>query len=115
MCDKNISSLLDISDDFCGQLGVASLTLRRHAAEGKPPGVRGVGNRRIFQVSDIDALKSKVGQHKAVGYARVSSGRQLAGGDLDRQVARRRSAKTKRLRTAVAAEMRGGDVGCGAA
>jgi predicted site-specific integrase-resolvase len=53
--------------------------------------VRGAANRRIFLVSDRDALTSKRAQGEAVGYARVSSRRQQAEGDLDRQAARLRS------------------------
>jgi predicted site-specific integrase-resolvase len=83
------------------RLGVTSRTLRRYAGEGKLPDVRGAGNRRIFLVSDIDALTSKRGAGKATGYALVSSRRQQAEGDPGRRAAR--------LRAAVAAEARSGD------
>jgi predicted site-specific integrase-resolvase len=67
------------------RLGVTSHTLRRYTAKGKPPDVRGVSGLRIF--SDIEALTSKRTQG-------------LYG---------QRPAKTRRLRTAVAAGTCGSD------
>ena len=55
------------------RLGVTSRTLCRCVAEGKLPGVRGAGNSRIFQVSDLDRLTSKRGRHKVVGCPGVFS------------------------------------------
>jgi putative resolvase len=43
---------------------------------------------RIFRVGDLDAISGKPVEGIAVGYARVSSRRQRAEGDLDRQVSR---------------------------
>ncbi|PJE02579.1 MAG: IS607 family transposase [Mycobacterium sp.] len=70
------------------RLGVSTRTLRRYTAEGRLPDARSVGGRRIFRISDLDAITSKPAAGKAIGYARVSSRRQQAEGDLDRQVAR---------------------------
>jgi predicted site-specific integrase-resolvase len=70
---------------------VSSRTLRRYTAGGKLPDVRGAAGRRIFQVRDLDALTGKRGGGKTAGYARVSSRRQQAEGDLDRQAARLRA------------------------
>jgi putative resolvase len=48
------------------------------------------GGRRIFRVGDLDAITSKPALGRVLAYARVSSSRQQAEGDLDRQVARLR-------------------------
>lgn len=72
------------------RLGVSTRTLRRYTAEGRLPDARSAGGRRIFRLGDLDAITSKPRTGKAVGYARVSSRRQQAEGDLDRQVARLR-------------------------
>lgn len=73
------------------RLGVSTRTLRRYTAEGRLPDARSAGGRRIFGIGDLDAIARKPGAGKAVGYARVSSRRQQAEGDLDRQVARLRA------------------------
>lgn len=70
------------------RLGVSTRTLRRYTAEGRLPDARSAGGRRIFRISDLDAITSKPSTGKAIGYARVSSRRQQAEGDLDRQVRR---------------------------
>lgn len=70
------------------RLGVSTRTLRRYTQEGRLPDARSAGGRRIFRLGDLDALTRKPRTGKAVGYARVSSRRQQAEGDLDRQVAR---------------------------
>lgn len=70
------------------RLGVSTRTLRRYTQEGRLPDARSAGGRRIFRLGDLDALTRKPRTGKAVGYARVSSRRQQADGDLDRQVAR---------------------------
>jgi putative resolvase len=70
------------------RLGVSTRTLRRYTAEGRLPDARSAGGRRIFRIGDLDAITGKPSTGKAVGYARVSSRRQHAEGDLDRQVAR---------------------------
>jgi putative resolvase len=70
------------------RLGVSTRTLRRYTAEGRLPDARSAGGRRIFRISDLDAITCKPAAGRAIGYARVSSRRQQAEGDLDRQVAR---------------------------
>lgn len=70
------------------RLGVSTRTLRRYTAEGRLPDARSAGGRRIFRIGDLDAITRKSSTGKAVGYARVSSRRQHAEGDLDRQVSR---------------------------
>jgi putative resolvase len=72
------------------RLGVSTRTLRRYTQGGRLPDARGAGGRRIFRVGDLDAITSKPETGRAVAYARVSSRRQQAEGDLDRQVARLR-------------------------
>lgn len=66
-------------------------TLRRYAKDGRLPDARSDGGRRIFRNSDLDALGGPE-EGVAVAYARVSSRRQQAEGDLDRQVDRLRQA-----------------------
>ena len=73
------------------RLGVSTRTLRRYTAEGRLPDARSAGGRRIFRIGDLDAIGCKPIAGKAVGYARVSSRRQQAEGDLDRQVTRLRA------------------------
>ncbi|HEV7360398.1 MAG TPA: MerR family DNA-binding transcriptional regulator, partial [Mycobacterium sp.] len=70
------------------RLGVSTRTLRRYTAEGRLPDARSAGGRRIFRIGDLDAIAGKPCTGKPLGYARVSSRRQRAEGDLDRQVAR---------------------------
>jgi excisionase family DNA binding protein len=70
------------------RLGVSTRTLRRYTQDGRLPDARSAGGRRIFRIGDLDAITCKPSTGKAVGYARVSSRRQQAEGDLDRQVAR---------------------------
>ena len=73
------------------RLGVSTRTLRRYTQQGRLPDARSAGGRRIFRIGDLDAIGRKPCAGKAVGYARVSSRRQEAEGDLDRQVARPRA------------------------
>jgi putative resolvase len=77
------------------RLGVSTRTLRRYTHEGRLPDARSAGGRRIFRIGDLDAIARKPQAGKAVGYARVSSRRQQAEGDLDRQVARPREHDTE--------------------
>jgi len=73
------------------RLGVSSRTLRRYTQDGELPDVRGSGGRRIFRAGDLDAFTSQGAEGgRSVGYARVSSRREQAEGDLERQVARLR-------------------------
>jgi putative resolvase len=72
------------------RLGVSTRTVRRYTQEGKLPDARSAGGRRIFGIGDLDAITGKPAAGRAVGYARVSSRRQQAQGDLDAQVARLR-------------------------
>jgi predicted site-specific integrase-resolvase len=69
--------------------------LRRYTQEGRLPDARSAGGRRIFRIGDLDAITRKPRAGRAVGYARVSSRRQQAEGDLDRQVARLREHDTE--------------------
>jgi putative resolvase len=73
------------------RLGVSTRTLRRYTQQGRLPDARSAGGRRIFRVGDLDAITDKPAKGRTVGYARVSSRRQQAEGDLDRQVARLRA------------------------
>ena len=73
------------------RLGVSTRTLRRYTQEGRLPDARSAGGRRILRIADLDAITRKPPAGRAVGYARVSSRRQQAEGDLDRQVARLRA------------------------
>jgi excisionase family DNA binding protein len=73
------------------RLGVSTRTLRRYTQQGRLPDARSAGGRRIFRIADLDAITRKPAEARAVGYARVSSRRQQAEGDLDRQVARLRA------------------------
>ena len=70
------------------RLGVSTRTLRRYAQQGRLPDARSAGGRRIFGIADLDAMTRKPAVIRAVAYARVSSRRQQAERDLDRQVAR---------------------------
>lgn len=72
------------------RLGVSTRTLRRYTVEGRLPDARSAGGRRIFRIGDLDAIARKPRAGKALGYARVSSRRQQAEGDVDRQVSRLR-------------------------
>lgn len=72
------------------RLGVSTRTLRRYTQQGRLPDARSAGGRRIFRIGDLDAITRKPSTSTAIGYARVSSRRQQAEGDLDRQVARLR-------------------------
>ena len=72
------------------RLGVSTRTLRRYTQQGRLPDARSAGGRRIFRIGDLDAITRKPSTSTAIGYARVSSRRQHAEGDLDRQVARLR-------------------------
>lgn len=73
--------------------GVSTRTLRRYTETGKLPDVRGGGGRRIFRRSELDALLLNRKGDRVVVYARVSSRRQQAEGDLDRQVSRLRDSQ----------------------
>ena len=76
------------------RLGVSTRTLRRYTQEGRLPDARSAGRRRAWAADLPDRRsgcarpKPPAGGGRAVGYARVSSRRQQAEGDLDRQVAR---------------------------
>ena len=70
--------------------GVSTRILRRYTQEGLLADVRSAGGWRIFRFAGLDAITSKPAAGKAVAYARVSSRRQQAGGDLARQAARLR-------------------------
>ncbi|MGW1181726.1 IS607 family transposase (plasmid) [Streptomyces sp. NBC_00708] len=80
------------------RLGVSTRTLRRYTLEGVLEDRRSPGGRRVFRVADLDALARRRGTPavsatgSVVLYGRVSSHRQRAEGDLDRQMERLRRA-----------------------
>ncbi|MFD7406358.1 IS607 family transposase [Streptomyces sp. NPDC059866] len=83
------------------RLGVSTRTLRRYTFEGVLEDRRSPGGRRVFRVGDLDALSRRRGrpvrpEGAVVLYGRVSSHRQRAEGDLDRQVERLRAAAGQR-------------------
>jgi predicted site-specific integrase-resolvase len=77
--------------------------LRRYTLDGVLEDRRSPGGRRIFRVGDLDALSRRRGQPHlppvggVVLYGRVSSHRQRAEGDLDRQMVRLREAAGERI------------------
>lgn len=73
--------------------GVSTRTLRRYTDAGKLPDVRGGGGRRMFRRGDLDVMLLNRKGDRTVAYARVSSRRQQAEGDLDRQIERLRAAR----------------------
>ena len=85
------------------RLGVSTRTLRRYTFEGVLEDRRSPGGRRVFRVGDLDALSRRRGRPApppaggVVLYGRVSSHRQRAEGDLDRQMARLRQAAGDRI------------------
>lgn len=73
------------------RLGVSTRTMRRYTDTGVLPDNRSEGGRRIFSAVDVARLAGSRGRAdrlEVVLYARVSSRRQQAEGDLDRQVTR---------------------------
>ncbi|MFJ5548207.1 IS607 family transposase [Streptomyces sp. NPDC093225] len=85
------------------RLGVSTRTLRRYTLEGVLEDRRSPGGRRVFRVGDLDALARRRGSAVVpasggvVLYGRVSSHRQRAEGDLERQMDRLRQAAGERL------------------
>ncbi|MCB5167344.1 IS607 family transposase [Streptomyces bambusae] len=85
------------------RLGVSTRTLRRYTLEGVLEDRRSPGGRRVFRVGDLDVLARKRGAPveqpagSVVLYGRVSSHRQRAEGDLDRQMERLRVAAGDRV------------------
>ncbi|WP_178880169.1 IS607 family transposase [Streptomyces acidiscabies] len=77
-------------------LGVSTRTLRRYTASGVLADRRSPGGKRVFSVVELEALRAEAGRLPVVEgvvlYGRVSSRRQRAEGDLDRQMARLRQA-----------------------
>jgi predicted site-specific integrase-resolvase len=72
-------------------LGVSARTMRRYTEEGLLPDRRSPGGWRIFNRRELETLRAQREGRQAgvaVAYARVSSRRQAAEGDLDRQVSR---------------------------
>ncbi|MDA8295367.1 MAG: IS607 family transposase [Actinomycetota bacterium] len=84
--------------------GLSGATLRRWTREGRLPDRRSAGGQRVFVLSELEAaagapLKSRPepSVSTVVAYARVSSRRQAAEGDLERQIERLRGwAETER-------------------
>ncbi|WP_404781927.1 IS607 family transposase [Streptomyces pristinaespiralis] len=85
------------------RLGVSTRTLRRYTFEGVLEDRRSPGGRRVFRVGDLDGLSRRRGEPRlpevggVVLYGRVSSHRQRAEGDLDRQMVRLREAAGDRI------------------
>lgn len=81
-------------------LGVSTRTLRRYTASGVLADRRSPGGKRVFSVVELEALRAEAGNgpdvEGVVLYGRVSSQRQRARGDLDRQLARLREAAAGR-------------------
>ncbi|MHB1599233.1 MAG: IS607 family transposase [Acidimicrobiales bacterium] len=84
--------------------GLSGATLRRWTREGRLPDRRSAGGQRVFVLSELGAaagapLRSRhePSGSTVVAYARVSSRRQAAEGDLERQIERLRGwAETER-------------------
>lgn len=77
------------------RLGVSTRTLRRYTLEGVLEDQRSPGGRRVFRPGDLDRVARRRGHpQKLTGavvlYGRVSSHRQRAEGDLERQMERLR-------------------------
>lgn len=77
--------------------GLSGATLRRWTREGRLPDRRSAGGQRVFVLSELEApagapLRSRhePSGSTVVAYARVSSRRQAAEGDLERQIERLR-------------------------
>lgn len=75
--------------------GLSGGSLRRWTREGRLPDRRSAGNQRVFLLDELEAaagyplaVRKAQGQAVVVGYARVSSRRQAAEGDLDSQIGR---------------------------
>ena len=81
-------------------LGVCSRTLRLYTRDGILPDRRSAGGQnRVFLRSEVDALRASrcaTTRRSVVLYARVSSHRQVAEGDLARQIERLRAAASDR-------------------
>ncbi|WP_226899690.1 IS607 family transposase [Nonomuraea phyllanthi] len=82
-------------------LGVSTRTLRRYTASGVLPDRRSPGGRRVFSVAELEAVRREAGRSReeagVVLYGRVSSQRQRADGDLERQMERLRLAAGGRV------------------
>ncbi|MDA8270720.1 MAG: IS607 family transposase [Actinomycetota bacterium] len=85
-------------------LGVSSRTLRRYTAEGRLPDRRSPGGRRIFSVTELEAIQRRgrlvrpeTSEGAVIVYGRVSSRRQAKEGDLGRQMERLREATAGRM------------------
>jgi putative resolvase len=82
-------------------LGVSTRTLRRYTQQGVLTDRRSPGGRRVFSLVELEAVRKERGKLPLVEglvlYARVSSQRQRAEGDLERQLVRLRRAAAGRI------------------
>jgi putative resolvase len=82
-------------------LGVSTRTLRRYTQRGVLTDRRSPGGRRVFSLVELEAVGKQRGKvppaQGLVLYSRVSSQRQRAEGELDRQRARLRQAASGRI------------------
>lgn len=83
------NNLIDISE-AAQRLGVTTLTLRRWDTSGKLKSVRTFGNHRRYRLEEIEAIVNQVAivpftQSNAFIYCRVSTKKQQASGNLNRQ------------------------------
>ncbi|WP_226360853.1 IS607 family transposase [Pseudonocardia sp. ICBG1142] len=104
-CWSFLARLLLVSEDWWSAgttaryLGVSTRTLRRYTERGTLPDNRSPGGRRVFLRQHVETLAVDRNRRAAVSgvvaYARVSSRRQQAEGDLDRQAVRLRAAASE--------------------
>ena len=69
-------------------VGVTTQTIRRWQKAGKIDEVRSPTNRRLYSLREIQRIVGQPLSNRVVLYARVSSAKQKADGNLDRQVQR---------------------------
>ena len=70
------------------RLGVSTQTIRRWQREGKIQELRSPTNRRLYSVREVQRIMGIRHAERVVIYARVSSTKQKADGNLERQVER---------------------------
>ena len=69
-------------------VGVTTQTIRRWQKAGKIEEVRSPTNRRLYSLREIQRIVGQPFSNRVVLYARVSSAKHKADGNLDRQVQR---------------------------
>lgn len=70
------------------RLGVSTQTIRRWQKEGKIQELRSPTNRRLYSIREVKRIIGVRQSESVVIYARVSSAKQKADGNLERQVER---------------------------